>query len=138
VSSKVYKTLMLSRRRRRNVRTDVVDDEEAVAGAAGGAAEGLAVGGVVERPAPLQNDVVAGVGVRVAEAEYGREQQRLLGPADGGVRAVEQAREHDEEEHGDGNPHGGTPVRVGVRIMADIRSAYIEGTRRGIGDSKSW
>ena len=124
-------------------RTDVVDDEEAVASTAGGAAGGLAVGGVVERPVALQNGVVAGVGVRVPEAEYGRE-QGLLVPADGGgVRAVEHAREEHEEHGGHGNPHGGTRragtyVLVCLSCMADIPSAYIGNQLAWIDGSKSW
>ncbi len=64
--------------------TDEVDVEAAIGGAAGGVAEeGLAVGEVVERDDRKQRrgqpDEVAGVGVRVAEAEDGLDQGTAAG-----------------------------------------------------------
>lgn len=114
-------------------RTDEVDDEAAVAGAAGGVAEErLAVGWVAERGGRDEPHEVAGVGVRVAEAEDGREQGLGSGPADG-VRAAEQARDgrqHDQEHGGVGDPHSCRPrtsseiVSCTVRIMLE-HASYI-------------
>ena len=81
--------------------TDEVDVEAAIGGAAGGVAEeGLAVGEVVERDAGehrrRQLDEVAGVGVRVAEAEDGVD----LGTVWAGVTVVCASKEEEKEKEG--------------------------------------